>query len=553
MAVLISWQNYRIAAAGAVENVTLIRQSVQARHDAALEAVVQMLGALSKVPSLRSPASCENVLGEVLSLNAAYYTGLFVVDADGQVRCSASTVSGGPARGADLSGASWFAEVARSRDFVVRAGSAGSGTLLQAAYPLLDGNRLSGAMVAGLRPNWLIAEPRRGGPSGDLWLLDREVARPVDLSGAPAGALPPSPILRRLLAQGGVLETVSRDGQPFSYAIADLGHGLHLLVGYGSARERARARGLLLRRIAELGVLLLSGLAAIAFGANLAVVEPIKRLNHAVGRWRGGGRFDPGDLAGVPQEVRELSLSFAQATEALTEREMQLRGSLAEQDLLMQEIHHRVKNNLQIIASLLNLQAARIRQPEARAEFQSARDRIRALGTLHRHLYAHGELHTLNMRSFMKELCDQLFQALGETPGARIRLDIEAPELQLSSDQAVPLALIVTETVSNAVKYAFPAGRGGAISVRLTVEGEEARLVIRDDGVGIPSGRSEMEPGARDGIGIQLVRGFARQLGASLTVTEGAGTRYEIEMKLRPQRPSGEVSPAAPVPSRADA
>ena len=165
----------------------------------------------------------------------------------------------------------------------------------------------------------------------------------------------------------------------------------------------------------------------------------------------------------MPQEMRELSASFSQATGALADREQQLRSALAEQDLLMQEIHHRVKNNLQIVASLLNLQAARIRQPEARAEFQAARDRIHALATLHRHLYSEGELQTINMRSFLNELCGHLLQAVG-APG-RISLTIEAPELQISSDQAVPLALIVTEAVSNAVKYAFPGGRDRRILV----------------------------------------------------------------------------------------
>ena len=202
----------------------------------------------------------------------------------------------------------------------------------------------------------------------------------------------------------------------------------------------------------------------------------------------------------------------------------------------MQEIHHRVKNNLQIVASLLNLQASRIRQPEAKAEFQSARDRVRALATLHRHLYAHGEVHTIDMREFLIELCGQLFQAMGEKAGERLRLEIEAPELKMSSDQAVPLALIVTEAVSNAVKYAFPGGRRGAISVHLTAGPDHAELEIHDDGVGIPAGRFETEAGTRDGIGIQLIRGFARQLGATLQVEEGDGTRYKVSMPLRRER-----------------
>ena len=202
----------------------------------------------------------------------------------------------------------------------------------------------------------------------------------------------------------------------------------------------------------------------------------------------------------------------------------------------MQEIHHRVKNNLQVVASLLNLQAGRIRAPEAKAEFQSARDRVRALSTLHRHLYAHGGVHAINMRSFLTELCGQLFQAFGETPGKRIHLEIDASELDMSSDQAVPLALIVTESVSNAVKYAFPNGRDGHVLVRLSAERDVAELVVRDDGIGIPAGQAETEAGPRDGLGLQLIRGFSRQLGATLRVDEGDGTRYTIVVPLKRER-----------------
>ena len=216
----------------------------------------------------------------------------------------------------------------------------------------------------------------------------------------------------------------------------------------------------------------------------------------------------------------------------LRDKEAQLVRAQEQQNLLVLEIHHRVKNNLQVVASLLNLQASRIRVPEARAEFQAARDRVRALATLHRHLYADGGLHTINMRSFLTELCGQLFQAMGEKEGDRIQLVIEAPELRMSSDQAVPLALIVTEAVTNSIKYAFPGRRPGHISVVLTVvEGDRAgalQLVISDDGIGIPAGQQETESGTRDGIGLHLIRGFTRQLGASLTVEKGQGTRYAV-------------------------
>ena len=285
-----------------------------------------------------------------------------------------------------------------------------------------------------------------------------------------------------------------------------------------------------------IGLAVAAGMAVLVGGFDIAVTAPIRHMGRSIDGWRAGGGFTAHRAGVLPGELRRLALSFKRSTLALNRREAELRRAVQQQELAMQEIHHRVKNNLQIVASLLNLQASRIRSPAARAEFQAARDRVRALATLHRHLYAHGEVHTINMRSFLVELCGQLFQAMGETEGQRLSLQIEAAELQISSDQAVPLALIVTEAVTNAVKYAFPAGRRGTISVRLTDDGETVDLAIQDDGIGIPSGRVETEAGTRDGIGIQLINGFARQLGGTLEVQQGEGTLYHVRTKLHRQR-----------------
>ena len=371
---------------------------------------------------------------------------------------------------------------------------------------------------------------------GRIWRVTLDsVAHPLNAT-TPAEDAPAA--MTDVLAHGSDgVSTNSVGGRPMSYATLSPTPDNLLLFGLPRDRDVGGSDALLGRRMAEVAILLLVGFAAVAYGADRLVATPVRSLGRAVEQWSVGGRFEapPADLAGG--DIRALWTSFEHATDAVTRRERQLHTATTRQKLLMQEIHHRVKNNLQIVASLLNLQATRIRVPEARAEFQAARDRIRALATLHRHLYAFGELHMINMRAFLIELCEQLLAALGETPaGGRISLAIDAPELQISSDQAVPIALIVTECVSNAAKYAFPGGRSGHISVSMTVVREQGddvgHLRIDDDGIGIPAGRGETGVGTHDGIGLNLIRGFAKQLGAAVHITHEFGTRYDIAIPL---------------------
>lgn len=137
---------------------------------------------------------------------------------------------------------------------------------------------------------------------------------------------------------------------------------------------------------------------------------------------------------------------------------------------------------------------------------------MRALATLHRTLYAEDRLDSLNMASFLKELCDQTLHIAGEESAARITLDVVADDFSMNPDQAVPLALIVTEIVTNSIKYAFPDGRHGTIAVRLTLQGPNVMLSVSDDGIGClidPASAADQH-----GIGLKLIRGFARQLNA---------------------------------------
>ncbi|MGI4977498.1 MAG: sensor histidine kinase [Janthinobacterium lividum] len=463
------------------------------------------------------PAVCSAGLAAGLSAAGVAFRDVSVLDANGVWRCGTGAHGGTPiGSGLHLAGPA------------------------DPRSPLVLTVTEAGLVLQGILPatRLLLPGPDAGGGAraaverASCWVAEGDAVVPLGPAGV--AGLPTPAMLSRLMRPEPVV-TVRRRGSDYLYTAVPLGDSVRLIVGSDTAAEHRSARRTLLVRAAWLALLTLAGLCGLVLGVRRAVVEPLRLLGMAVGSWRSTGRF-VAPTASLPVEVRALCDSFGRATTALSQREAELARAVEQQELAMQEIHHRVKNNLQIVASLLNLQASRIRLPEAKAEFQSARDRVRALATLHRHLYAHGEVHTINMRSFLVELCGQLFQAMGENEGARIALDIEAPELRMLSDQAVPLALVVTEAVSNALKYAFPGGRQGRIGVHLTEEGGFVRLEIQDDGVGIPAGKSETETGTRDGIGLQLIRGFSRQLGATLDVQEGNGTRYILNMKVCQER-----------------
>ena len=541
----IAVQNYRLAINTSTESADRLREPAIARHVTAISGTEQLLQALALVHDLTSgdAEACHRLLAGILALQSARYSNLLVTDAGGTLRCAATPIL--PAMAArSLEERALQLEAAR-RGFVlgpVRASATSGAKIIPAAYPLRRDGQITGYLLAGMRIDWFARDYGPSGPNAPaLWIADN-TGQVTQVTQDATPGLPQPTLLEQLKSRTSVIDVKSVNGTPCAYGSAVLGDGYTLIVAYPSATDRMAATGLLIRRIGQLGLLLLLGLAAVAIGTHIALVEPLDQLSQAVARWRVEGRFDASILRDPPTEVRELAATFAEATRAIADHAARHQVAVGQQELLMREIHHRVKNNLQIVASLLNLQASRIRLPEARAEFASARDRVRALATLHRHLYLQGEVHTIDMPNFLTELCNQLFQAMGEVPGRRIALTIEASPLQMSSDQAVPLSLVVTEAVSNAVKYAFPGGREGRIRVTLTTDGSTADLVIVDDGVGIPAGKIETETGPRDGIGISLIRGFARQLGATLTVREDAGTCYMLHIPLIRDTPPSDLA-----------
>lgn len=223
-------------------------------------------------------------------------------------------------------------------------------------------------------------------------------------------------------------------------------------------------------------------------------------------------------------ELRQREEQLIAANAQLREVERALRASLEEKDVLMREVHHRVNNNLQIISSLLNLQASRATETAVREELAVVGHRIQSLSLVHQKLYRSDDLSHIDAGSYVQELCAHLQSAFAATTGP-VALTVEAPPQQIPLDSAIHLGLIVNELVTNSLKHGFRDGRGGQISVSLHRDGGDVlTLVIVDDG--------RPDDGSRRGFGMTLVEAMARRLDGSLTIDRTGGTRTTLTVPL---------------------
>jgi two-component sensor histidine kinase len=201
-----------------------------------------------------------------------------------------------------------------------------------------------------------------------------------------------------------------------------------------------------------------------------------------------------------------------------------LRASLREKEVLLKEIHHRVKNNLQIISSLLDLQSAYTDDPQAVALFEESRGRVRSMALIHERLYRADDLARVDFELYVRSLTDDLFRAY-RVHHDEIDLDVEVTAPPLTIDLAIPCGLLINELVSNCLKHAFRGRDRGLVRVALTRDGAEHCLVVEDDGVGFPPG---LDFRATSSLGLQLVTTLVDQLNGEVELATAPRTRFEI-------------------------
>lgn len=254
------------------------------------------------------------------------------------------------------------------------------------------------------------------------------------------------------------------------------------------------------------------------------------RMRARDGEWRwmlASCRVVARDAHGEPVRVVGVNTDITDQRRAAED----LAQAVADRDALLREVHHRVKNNLQIVSSLLNLQLGQIRQPRLRELVRESCLRVQAIALAHERLYQSESLAAVEAGYYVRGLLASLAASFAR-PGQQIDVSCEADDVPMPLDMAVRLGLVVNELLTNAYKHAFRGRARGTVAVTLTLRDDDALcLGVADDGRGLPE---DIDVRRTDSLGLQLVANLAAQLRGTLAVHRGSGTRFEVRFPLHP-------------------
>ncbi len=531
------------------EMLTAAAELVVTRQRELLEATRRLLVAICDEDAVRLSATtdatpadinrCESYLGQVLQRFPNEYSAITVTDAGGTGRCSSTPA----AIGMGFADREVFRMVQETRRFTVGAQLASRLTptaVIPAALPIMRHNEFRGMCVVDISlrsvadlvtlaatPHWITVS-----------LVDR---RGLSLAGSPEAAQILPVAVRLAAAIVGGQKTFldyGQEGQLYEFRLLPLAETSIFVVaaapvGQGFPTLLADWGGFALVVLA-LGAALL----AVWLGADRWCVQPLRYIRDFADRVARGDdmklepkrRWGP-ELSSVGEGVRAMAAAIAS-------REAELRAGLEQRDHMLREIHHRVKNNLQMISSLLNLQAGEIRSPRIRRFFGDAQNRVLTLSILHRHLYERSSWALVDFQQFISDLVRQISVGRRNPDRPQPRYQIRAPIMAVGPDIAIPIGLIVTEAVSSALNRNFDNVSVPEIRIEAADKAGTVELTIEDNGDG-PDG--SLGTGGRGGFGLTLIRGLAMQLGgeAQISAREGGGMRVAVTFPMPQDEEAG--------------
>jgi two-component sensor histidine kinase len=548
LAVLQAISSYHSSMRILEQNLAQAAQLAANEEENMISASREILTSLAAQPDVRAQhgAACRRALQRAIG-GLDQYAGAAIVDSNGVMTCASSGTMKTTVRVDDRP---WFREIMSGDAFVV-SDLVFSHWLetwgMVTAVPLLDEQGvIQGAVALVIGLDWLTRRYQRAAPSDDtaLALLDGKgdlITADASQSGVASGLPPDALIDEYLLSRTQTFTTRGRDGTWRLYAMSPLlGGRVFVILG----TPLLAAIGPLALQVAW-GVftpilMWVLAIAVVWFGIENLVVRWITYLERITSAYAGGRHsVRPERVAAAPAEIKSLGETFGRMADLISARETELRESLAQKEALVREVHHRVKNNLQLVMSLLNLHARRIKDPRAEAAFAEARSRINALATLHRRLYESETLQEVDLRWFLEDLCVELRRG-GLSGGRHIELTVQAPEEVIGPEVAVPLGLLVTEAITNAYKHAFHGRDQGRIVVQVERDSDTSlAIVIRDDGTGFDPRAPGSEPG---GLGRSLIDAFVRQLHGELDITAAEGTVVRVRFPSNVQRVASKLA-----------
>jgi two-component sensor histidine kinase len=372
-----------------------------------------------------------------------------------------------------------------------------------------------------------------------------------------AGLLPEGPTLADLASRPGPFTARSKGGSVRTYTVVDLVPGE--LFALASWPADIRVLPGFLGAVPPLifpALMWLASLVVAMFAAELQVTRFVRELRQSMKAFAGGNRIvtEP-DFSRAPAELREVGEAYAALTDTILHDEAQMEDMLHQKEVLLREVHHRVKNNLQLIASIMNMQMRQAHSIEAKALMKNLHDRVMSLATIHQGLYQTSGLADISVDELLDDIVRQLLR-MGAGPGRRFEVRTEFEPVRLAPDQAVPLGLLLTEVVTNALKYASAdSGEPLWLRVALSRTGPAGAVMTVENSLAA-SGAAEPAasalPGATSGLGAKLTQAFARQLGGRLAV-EQSTTSYSVnvDFDLRGLSDEGDGAAATDVESAA--
>ncbi len=538
-----------VLALGGLQAITDFNRDAEVRRAGLTEAAersatvarLRIQGAIALLQTLTPAAigaECTPRLAAILG-ELHGYRNILRLDANGRVECAGASVAPNP----DRAKRPWFLSLRNGAPIALARPQRASDTALLAAVRAeRPGGGFDGALVASLDPAALrpdLSDPTL--PARTAIAIINTQGQVLAQTEAGAFAALPAGWMSQSIRAGGLFY-VARDraGVMRDFASAPLLNRDVFVVL--SAPAPPLMHWVRLNPLASIVYPLLAWLAAWAavwVVTERVVIRWLAYLDRIASIYA-RGRFSvrPVQAESAPAEIRALAHTLDAMADGIVARDLSLRESLAHKDALMREIHHRVKNNLQVITSLLNMQQRALTDPAARMAMSDTRQRITALALIYRALYQSPDLRRVDVRQFLEELIAQLTTGEGGKPST-IRTELHADELEIDPDKLAPLALFAVEAITNARKHAFGED-GGLIRVRFRVA-EEIMLEIVDDGVG------EIEPGAASGVGRTLMSAFARQLRGRSEIEPAPGRGMAARLIF----PAPEPAPPLPGPGGA--